>query len=124
MDRVNYVFQCSLVNNLIVSLNTSYYTSVIQEHSKDQKVLFKTVNKLLQKKKSQCYPPAPNPAIIADKFADFFSEKILKIHRNLSDMRDQSSHLTSYMDEECATELSGFKEVNEEFVKVLARKPM
>ena len=46
-DREKYVHQCSLVINLINSLKSEYYTSVIREHSGNQRVLFKTVNKLL-----------------------------------------------------------------------------
>ena len=52
------MYQCSVVNNLIDSLKLSYFTSVIEAHSNDQKVLFKTVNKLLQKKTFRCYASA------------------------------------------------------------------
>ena len=45
----NNVNQCYVVNNLIESLKSSYYTDVINEHSSDQKMFFKTVGKLLQK---------------------------------------------------------------------------
>jgi hypothetical protein len=48
-DREQYVHQRSVVNNLVTNLKTAYYRKVIEEHSGDQKVLFATVNKLLQK---------------------------------------------------------------------------
>ena len=41
--------QCYIVNNLISPLKSSYYTSIINEDSSDQRVLFKTVNKLMQR---------------------------------------------------------------------------
>ena len=47
-DREQYVHQCYVVNrNLIESLKSSYYTDIINEHSSDQKILFKIVGKLL-----------------------------------------------------------------------------
>ena len=43
------IVQCYIVNNLISPLKSSYYTSIINEDSSDQRVLFKTVNKLMQR---------------------------------------------------------------------------
>ena len=77
-DSEKYVHYCSLVSNLINSLK--YYTSVIKEHSGNQRVLFKTVNKLLQKPSVKCYPSCPDNSSLANSFADFFISKIDKIH--------------------------------------------
>ena len=44
-NHEQYVHQCYVVNNLIESLKSSYYTDIINEHSSDQKMLFKTVAK-------------------------------------------------------------------------------
>ena len=57
-DRVQYVHQCSVVNNLIKSLKSQYYSSTIKENSGNQKLLFKTVQKLLQKPTVNNYPPS------------------------------------------------------------------
>ena len=46
-DRVRYVHQCNVVINLIKSLKSEYYSSIIKENSGNQKVLFKTVQKRL-----------------------------------------------------------------------------
>ena len=78
-DREQYVHQCYVVNNLIELLKSSYYTDIINEHSSDQKILFKTVGKLLQKSTNKCYIPSDDTAL-ANSFADFFSSKIDKIH--------------------------------------------
>ena len=48
-DRDQYVHQCCVVNNLIATLKSAHYTSIINEQSSDQRILFATVNKLLQK---------------------------------------------------------------------------
>ena len=55
VDRENYVYQCRVVTNLIDNLKSSYYTSIIRENAGHQKVLFKTVSKLLQKKTVRRY---------------------------------------------------------------------
>ena len=47
IDRINYVYQCRVVTNLIDKLKSSYYTAIIQENASDQKTLFTCVNKLL-----------------------------------------------------------------------------
>ena len=48
-DREQYIHQCSVVINLIKSPKSEYYLSISKENSGNQKVLFKTVQKLLQK---------------------------------------------------------------------------
>ena len=77
------MYQCSVVNKLINNLKTAYYREVIKEHSGDQKVLFTTVNKLLQKESVKRYSPSPDSNVLVNSFADFFAEKIDKIHLNL-----------------------------------------
>ena len=76
-DRELYVHQCSVVNNLIDSAKSSYYTTVISDFAGDQKILFKTVNKLLEKQKVQQYPSCfPDSMSLADAFNNFFISKI------------------------------------------------
>ena len=82
-DRVQYVHQCSLVNNLIKSLKSQYYSSTIKENSGNQKLLFKTVQKLLQKPTVNNYPPSESNHMLADKFATFFTTKIATLHNDL-----------------------------------------
>ena len=89
------MYQCSVVNNLIASLKSSYFTSIIEAHSNDQKVLFKTVNKLLQKKTFRCYASARSNDVLANRFVDFFHEKISTIRRDLQatiDYRQLTRH--------------------------------
>ena len=58
-DREAYQYQCCVVNELISSLKSTYYTSLINEHSSNQRVLFRTVNKLLMQKSHETrYSPS------------------------------------------------------------------
>ena len=109
---------------LISSLKSTYYTSLINEHSSDQRVLFRTVNKLMQKSHETRYPPSLSNALLADSFADFFTAKVEKIHtalvarnRDLS-LADDNELFTN------AAELNNFHEVSQEDVKQLAYKPL
>ena len=68
--------------NLIKSLKSSYYTTIITENSTDQRVLFNTVSKLLQKQSTARYPSSCSDAL-ANSFADYFIDKIDRIHATL-----------------------------------------
>ena len=65
-----------LSSNLTISLKSQHYSSIIKENSGNQKVLFKTVQKLLQKPTANYYPPSENDRMLADEFATFFTTKI------------------------------------------------
>lgn len=75
-DRALFVHQCSVVNNLVKTSKMQYYLSIIKENRGNQKQLFRTVDKLLQKPRTTYYPPFPDSRAIADVFADFFQDKI------------------------------------------------
>jgi len=90
-DRQHYVNQCGVVIHLISSLESEHYINIINQHSSDQKVLFKTVNKLLQKSPVRRYPASHNDTTSVDSFADYFTEKIEKIHQSLSLREDKIS---------------------------------
>ena len=83
-DREKYVHQCSVVKKLIDTAKSTFYTTVISEISGDQRMLFKTVNKLLQKQKEQQHPSSyPDSTCLANAFNNFFISKIDKIHNTL-----------------------------------------
>ena len=120
-DREQYVNQCYVVINLIESLKSSYYTDIINEHSSDQNILFKTVGKLLQKSTNKRYPPSSNDTALANSFADFFTSKIDEIHHGLVErkIRIGSSDVTV-----CGAEFCNFAEVTQEEIKKFSRKSL
>ena len=69
--------------NLIKSRKSEHRSSVIKENSGNQNVLFKTVQKLLQKPAVNYYPPSGNDRMLADEFATFFTTKIDTLHNEL-----------------------------------------
>ena len=82
-DYENYVTQCNVVNNMLRAAKVSYYGSVIEGSRHDQRVLFQTVEKLLHTKPKPQYPTSCSDADLANKFADFFTEKIVRIQNSL-----------------------------------------
>ena len=116
------MYQCSVVINLINSLKSEYYTSVIREHSGNQRVIFKTVNKLLQKPFVKRYPSCPHNSSLANSFADFFISKIDKIHCALTE-KQITLRPAPVTPSECCVNLCNFAEVNEDEVSEYATKP-
>ena len=82
-DYENYVTQCNVVNNMLRAAKVSYYGSVIEGSRHGQRVLFQTVEKLLHTKPKPQYPTSCSDADLANKFADFFTEKIVRIQNSL-----------------------------------------
>ena len=111
-DRERYVHQRYVVNNLICNLKTTYYREIISENSGNQKVLFNTVNKLLQK--SRCS--------LANAIADFFAQKIDKIHADLHEKRTADPDLSSSESTRFQVELSDFAVLSQDTVKEYACK--
>lgn len=104
-DRQNYLLQCNVVNNLIISLKSSHYSTVINESSSDQNILFKTMNKLLQKSAEKSYPPSSDATSLVSLFADFFVNKIDNIHSKLEERNNAMLSGRMVPSEQCTSEL-------------------
>ena len=122
-DREQYVHQCYVVNNLIESLKSTYYTDIINEHSSDQRILFKTVGKLLQKSTNKRYPPSSDDTALANSFADFFTSKIDKIHHGPVERKIRVGSSPPDV-KVCGAEFCNFAEVTLEEIKKSPRKPL
>ena len=82
-DRERYVFQNSVVNDMIAFAKLTFYSSVIQENSGNSGILFKTIEKLLHSNPVQRYPSGPNSRSLSESFVEYFSDKITKIRKDL-----------------------------------------
>ena len=78
--RIAFSNQCKAVNKLNYECKQTYYTSLIQNNATNSKLLFETVNKLLQKNSDQLYSKAVDDKRLANSFADFFATKIKNIN--------------------------------------------
>ena len=95
IHRQLYVEQCTLVNNLICESKLKFYSSVIEQNSSNQTVLFNTVDKLLNLSGPRKLPSYTDATVLANSFADFFVQKVQDIrnglqqpvnHNNLNDL--------------------------------------
>ena len=86
------------VNNLITSSKQKYYNKLISESS-NQKNLFKIVDKLSHKKTYPVLPDHTSSEELANRFGEFFNEKIVKIRSKLTSASD-SANLASQDDEQ------------------------
>ena len=78
-DRVSSIDQCSVVNKMLYKAKDSYYSSVVQDNAHNTRLLFRSIDKLLQRQTVQHFPSANNDQQLANAFADFSTSKIERI---------------------------------------------
>ena len=89
---------CKSVNAIVHHAKSNYYTTVVSDNKVDQKVLFTTVNKLLHRNSSKVLPSSTSDLNLAEKFADFFINKVAAIHDELNKFPSDLYYCTSSVD--------------------------
>lgn len=82
-NRVSYIEQCSVVKTMPYKAKESYYLSHIQDNAHNTRLLFRSIEKLLQRQTGQHYPSPDNDQQFANAFAYFFTSKIERIREEL-----------------------------------------
>ena len=111
-DRLEYIQQCGMVNQLLRSTKEAYYSKFIEENSTDSRKLFKSVNMLLNRNLDACYPTAKSDIDLACAFADFFMQKIDRIRSEIAVGRSAIESTTISEAVQCfswETKLQSFK---------------
>ena len=110
-DRQLYITQCGIVNDMIRDAKSVYCSSIIAENKGNLKVLFQTIDRLLQRKQEPRFPTSTSNERLANEFAAFFHETISKMRCSLS--HDSESIINPIPDLSCCqSELTGFCTVN------------
>ena len=117
---MNYLEQRDVVDEMLYMAKEQHYSTVIQDNTHDSKLLFRTVDKLLQRNTDKRYPSANSDLELANAFANFFSPKIMSIRDELLVRREQLGELTME-DFECTSCFSEFATVTDENVLGLIR---
>ena len=83
-DKLLYVGQRNKCAQLSVSKRSLFYSNLIEKNKGDQRALFNIVSKVLDKQKtSGILPQFNNPKVLANKFNDFYHNKVLKIRNDI-----------------------------------------
>ena len=82
--RQSYKHQCEVVKDLVGKAKKSYYLNEIDDCEKDQKQLFKIVDKLLGREKSSVLPEHTDTYTLAQMLNEFFITKISNIRNELA----------------------------------------
>ena len=116
-DRsLSYTEQCSVVNTMLYKAKELYDSSVIQDNAHDTRLLFRSIDKLLQKQTEKHYPSADNDQQLAIAFADFFTTKIERIREELVLRKSGLVHSPGLAKPTCLSRLSEFDLVTDEDV--------
>ena len=86
---MNYLEQRDVVDEMLYMAKEQHYSTVIQDNTHDSKLLFRTVDKLLQRNTDKRYPSSNSDLELANAFANFFSPKIVRIRDELLVRREQ-----------------------------------
>lgn len=122
-DRLEYIQQSGIVNQLLSSRKEAYYSKFTEENSTDSRKLFKSVNMLLYRNLDACYLTAKSDTDLACAFADFFMQKIDRIRseiavgRSANELRTMSETVQCLG---CETKLQSFETLtNNEVLKLI-----
>ena len=80
----DYKQKCKMYYDAVRNTRSNYYSNILNNNSKDLKVVYGIVNKLTGDKQASVLPYTVSYADLADRFAEFFSEKINKIRDDIT----------------------------------------
>ena len=83
-DKIPYLAQAKLCSDLVISKRTKYFSDLITKSEGNQRELFKIVSTVLDKRKSSgALPQFENSKVLANKFNNFYSNKVLQIRNKI-----------------------------------------
>ena len=95
--------QCEVVNRMLHTAKEHYYSTIISDNANDQRVLFQTVAKLLEKNSDRRYPSANSDSELADAFSDYFFTKIDGVRQEVLGKKNMSCRPFGEIDEVICT---------------------
>lgn len=99
----------------------SYYSSLIQDNAHNTRLLFRSIDKLLQRQTEQHCPSVDNVQQLANAFADFFTSKIERIRDELVLRKSGLVHAPGQARPTCLSRLCEFDLVTDDDVLKLIR---
>ena len=109
------------MNTKLYKAKEFYYSPVIQDNAHDTRLLFRSIDKLLQRQTEKHYPSADNDQQLAIVLAEFCTAKIERIHEELELRKSGLVHSPGLAKPTCLSRLSEFDLVTDEDVLKLIR---
>jgi DNA-directed RNA polymerase subunit F len=117
VDRLEYKQQCIKVNTMLTEAKTKYYSEMVT-NSTGQKELFKIVDKLMHRKTVSPLPKHETPLELANRFSEYFDEKIRTLRTSLESYdADAESPPSPIENETCLQKLASFEPTTEDEVR-------
>ena len=91
-NRINYINQKKVCSDLAMTKQTHYYSKLVEDSSNSQQTLFKMANELMDKKNEKVLPTHDDSKQLADKFNNFFIEKVNKIRKSIPEIKDKATY--------------------------------
>ena len=118
---MHYIYKFYLYRNLLNSAKSNYHRCEISEC--DQRNLFRVIDKLSSAKCVKTLPCFENPKDLADKFANFFDDKIKKLYERIDHIHP--SPLSLDIEDHCNFSFTEFCEVtSDEVLKMIISAPI
>ena len=93
VHRQIYKASCEVVRKRIQEAKSTYFIKQIENCDKDQRKLFKIVDKLLGRGKTSALPEYTTASVLAEIFNTFFITKISNIRSDLANMESSTANL-------------------------------
>ncbi len=99
-------------NNKLNQLRNKQYSEMIEKNKNDPSTLFKVINNLLHNKQCSPLPTGLSNKQLAEKFSDFFTEKIDRIRAGL-DQNDYVGEVSDPYSDDIHHQTDGMADLNE-----------
>ena len=113
-DKAAYKHQSDIYKSALKEAKSEYLIRTVEDNSNDSNKLFKTINGIMHRSKPNPLPDHEDPHELANKFLDFFQDKIDNIRKNFTDDTIAAFDYDSVTDGDY---LSDFEHVSLEDVK-------
>ena len=96
---------------------SEYVRSTIENNIHDERYLFKTLNKVMHRKRENPMPDHASPKALANEFSDYFRSKVSKIRDDFSKVPQDSTF--AYDGGNFDSILDSFKELKQDEIRQL-----
>ncbi len=117
VDNQTHLDQWATVNIMLLKAKRDYYSTRITNTAGDQGGLFRETAKFLNRNALQTFPSHSSLDDLTNNFADFYEDKILKIHDRLSKANQELGESSCSSTKKCSSSFSDFIPVSHDDIR-------